>query len=59
MQNEQPQTEHGGTGEPEDPDTLKTGTAEDQPIEDETPEVRNPSGDDLSGALEGDEGNGT
>jgi len=64
MQNEQEQTDHGGTGEqveigsvsdekqPEDPNTLKTG------IEDEDPRLRNPSGDDLSDAEDGDEGSG-
>lgn len=62
MQNEQTQTYHGGTGEqttelgaqeihrPEDPNTFQTGE------EDEDPRLRNPSGDDLSEAAEGDEG---
>ena len=65
MQKEQKQTHHGGTGEqetelgsapdekrPEDPNTLETGQ------EDEDPRLRNPSGDDLGDALEGDEGSG-
>lgn len=65
MQKEQKQTHHGGTGEqetelgsapkgkhPEDPTTLKTG------VEDEDTRLRNPSGDDLSDAKEGDEGSG-
>jgi hypothetical protein len=65
MQKEQKQTYHGGTGEqetelgstpdekrPEDPNTLKTG------VEDEDVRLRNPSGDDLSDAKEGDEGSG-
>ena len=65
MQKEQKQTHHGGTGEqktelgsapdeirPEDPDTLQTG----EPDEDKN--IRNPSGDDLRDAAEGDEGSG-
>jgi hypothetical protein len=65
MQKEQKQTYHGGTGQqetelgstpdekrPEDPNTLKTG------VEDEDVRLRNPSGDDLSDAKEGDEGSG-
>ena len=64
-QPEQKQTHHGGTGEqktelgsapdeirPEDPDTLQTGEP------DEDAGVRNPSGDDLSNAADGDEGSG-
>jgi hypothetical protein len=65
MQKEQKQTHHGGTGEqetelgsapeekrPEDPDTLETGEA------DEDTRIRNPSGDDLRDAKDGDEGSG-
>jgi hypothetical protein len=65
MQTEQKQTHHGGTGEqetelgagpdekrPEDPNTLKTG------IEDEDATVRNPSGDEIGDAVDGDEGSG-
>lgn len=65
MQNEQKQTHHGGTGEqgsepgstsdekrPEDPNTLQKGEA------DEDTRVRNPSGDDISDAVDGDEGSG-
>ena len=65
MQTEHKQTHHGGTGEqetelgsapdekrPEDPSTLKTG------IEDEDATVRNPSGDEIGDAVDGDEGSG-
>lgn len=65
MQKEQKQTYHGGTGKqetelgstadekrPEDPNTLQTGE------EDEDTRIRNPSGDDLSDAEDGDEGSG-
>jgi hypothetical protein len=65
MQKEQKQTYHGGTGQqetelgstpdekrPEDPNTLTTG------VEDEDVRLRNPSGDDLRDAKEGDEGSG-
>lgn len=65
MQKEQKQTYHGGTGEqktelgsvpdekrPEDPNTLTTGEP------DEDPRLRNPSGDDLRDAKDGDEGSG-
>ena len=65
MQKEQKQTHHGGTGEqetelgsapdekrPEDPNTLETGEADDDP------RLRNPSGDDLRDAVDGDEGSG-
>ena len=65
MQKEQKQTHHGGTGEqetelgstadekrPEDPNTLQTGEA------DEDTRVRNPSGDDIGDAVDGDEGSG-
>jgi hypothetical protein len=64
MQKEQKQTHHGGTGEqetdlgtdsekrPEDPNTLQTGEP------DEDTRLRNPSGDDLSDAKDGDEGSG-
>jgi hypothetical protein len=65
MQTEQKQTHHGGTGEqetelgaaadekrPEDPNTLQTGEP------DEDTRVRNPSGDDIGDAVDGDEGSG-
>ncbi|MEQ1762651.1 MAG: hypothetical protein ABL984_05820 [Pyrinomonadaceae bacterium] len=65
MQKEQRQTHHGGTGEqetelgsapdkkrPEEPNTPQTG----EPNED--PHLRNPSGDDISDAVDGDEGSG-
>ncbi|MDI1243131.1 MAG: hypothetical protein PSX80_14545 [bacterium] len=65
MQKEQKQTHHGGTGEqdtelgasadekrPEDPNTLQTGER------DEDARVRNPSGDDIGDAVDGDEGSG-
>jgi hypothetical protein len=65
MQKEQKQTHHGGTGEqetelgsttdekrPEDPNTLQTGEP------DEDTRVRNPSGDDIGDAVDGDEGSG-
>lgn len=65
MQKEQKQTHHGGTGEedteldsasdekrPEDPNTLQTGES------DEDTRLRNPSGDDLRDAVDGDEGSG-
>ena len=65
MQTEQKQTHHGGTGEqktelgsapdekhPEDPDTLQTG------VDDEDHAVRNPAGDDIGDAVDGDEGSG-
>jgi len=74
MQTEEKQTHHGGTGEqeteigstlgerekqPEDPDTLETGSIEDEPAGNAENAVRNPSGDDLGDAVGGDEGSGS
>jgi hypothetical protein len=73
MQTEQKQTHHGGTGEqeteigsklserekqPEDPDTLDTGSIEDEPVDNNENTVRNPAGDDIGDAVDGDEGSG-
>jgi hypothetical protein len=65
MQTEQKQSNHGGTGEqetelgsatdekrPEDANTLETGEA------DEDMRLRNPAGDDIRDAVDGDEGSG-
>jgi hypothetical protein len=41
---------------PEDPDTLNTGSIEDEPAADGDATVRNPSGDNIGRAAEGDEG---
>ena len=42
--------------DPEDPDTLNTGSIEDNPAADGDATVRNPSGDNIGRAAEGDEG---
>ncbi len=65
MQTEQKQTHHGGTGEqetelgsapdekqPDDPSTQQTVE------KDEDARVRNPGGDDIRDAVDGDEGSG-
>ena len=44
---------------PEDPDTLNTGSVEDEPVGDQDASVRNPSGDNIGRATEGDEGSDT
>jgi hypothetical protein len=41
---------------PEDPDTLDTGSIEDVPAGEGDAVVRNPSGDEIGRAAEGDEG---
>jgi len=41
---------------PEDPDTLSTGSIEDEPTGDGDAVVRNPSGDEIGRAADGDEG---
>lgn len=40
---------------PEDPDTLNTGSVEDEPVNDGDASVRNPSGDEIGRAADGDE----
>jgi hypothetical protein len=41
---------------PEDPDTVNTGSIEDEPVTDKDASIRNPSGDNIGRAAEGDEG---
>lgn len=41
---------------PEDPDTSNTGSIEDAPIDDGDAAVRNPAGDRIGHAVDGDEG---
>ena len=41
---------------PEDPDTLDTGSIEDKPADDPDAAIRNPSGDNIGNAVDGDEG---
>ena len=41
---------------PEDPDTLNTGSIEDEPVGEGDAVVRNPSGDQIGRAADGDEG---
>ena len=48
----------GEEKQPEDPNTLDTGGIEDKPVESDNAPIRNPAGDDISGAVEGDEGSG-
>ena len=43
---------------PEDPDTLDTGSIEDESAGNDDAAVRNPAGDDIGQAVDGDEGSG-
>ncbi len=58
MQKGQKQTHHGGTGEQE----TETGSKEPKFAQtseaDDDKQVRNPSGDDIGDAVDGDEGSG-
>lgn len=61
MQKEQKQTDHQGTGEQET--QLGSAPVEKQPgaqeqTHEDSPAIRNPSGDDLEDARDGDEGSG-
>jgi len=58
MQTEQKQTHHGGTGEQETELGSKAPKSSQTSETDEHPRVRNPSGDDISDAVDGDEGSG-
>ena len=40
---------------PEDTDTLDTGSIEDKPVDDDDAAVRNPAGDDIGDAVDGDD----
>jgi hypothetical protein len=64
MQTEQKQTHHGGTGEQETElgsvleDKAQNANASEPEGTDEGASARNPSGDDLRDAVDGDEGSG-
>jgi hypothetical protein len=58
MQKEQKQTHHGGTGEQDTELGSKGSKSTPTGATTEDTQVRNPSGDDISDAVDGDEGSG-